>query len=65
MVKPSMADIAKLRKRLPATISSLYDPKFAQMSHDKLMAECENVFHSKIAVTKEEADYLKQSSLAV
>ena len=38
-----MADIAKLRKRLPAKISSLYDPKFAQMYHDKVMAECKNV----------------------
>ena len=63
IVKPSMANIAKLRKRLPATIASLYDPKFAQMSHDMLMAECENVFHSNIAVTKEEADYLEQSTV--
>ena len=30
MVKLSMADIAKSRKRLPATIASLYDPKFAR-----------------------------------
>lgn len=42
---------------------NLHDQKFAQMFHDKLMAECENVFHSNIAVTKEEADYLEQSTV--
>ena len=56
MSKPSMPDLVKIRKRMPATIASLYDPKFDQMPLKKLMAECENAFHSKITVTKEEAD---------
>jgi len=42
---------------------NLHDQNFAQMFHDKLMAECENVFHSNIAVTKEEAGYLEQSTV--
>ena len=63
MSKPSMPDLVKIRKRLPVTVASLYDPKFAQMPLEKLMAECENVFHSKITVTKEEADYLEQSTV--
>ena len=68
MVKLSMADIAKLRKGCQVQLhhcmtQNLHDQKFAQMFHDKLMAECENVSHSNIAVSKEEADYLEQSTV--
>ena len=49
--------------RLPKMIIYLYYLKYSQMSHDELMAECERVFQSKLAVTREEAKYLAQSTI--
>ena len=59
MIKPPMSDVARI-----ATILSLYDPKFSQMSYNKIVAECENVFTSKIELTKEGPIYLEQPAIS-
>ena len=35
-------------RTLPPTISSLYHPSFSEMSHGDLLAECNQIFRSKL-----------------
>ena len=47
---------------LPATIPSLFDPKYKELSSAQLQEECKHVFRDEIKVTKEESKYLAEST---
>ena len=47
--------------RLPATISSLYHPKYKNISEQEMKEECKRVFKA-MKISKEEADYLAKST---
>lgn len=47
---------------LPATIPSLFNPKYKELSSAQLQEECKRVFKNEIKVTKEEAKYLPEST---
>lgn len=47
---------------LPATIASLFDPKYKELSSAHLQVECERIFTNDLKVTKEEAKFLAEST---
>ena len=48
-------------RRLPATISVLYHPKYCKLPQTKLLAECERVF-KEMKVSEEEVEYLAEAT---
>ena len=49
-------------RELPATIASLFNPRYKDLDHRDLLKECEQVFKS-LSVSPAEAEYLTQSTV--
>lgn len=48
-------------RKLPPTLTSLYDPKFAIMDKDALKGTCKDIFE-RMSITNEAAEYLEEST---
>ena len=54
------ASDSSVPQRLPCTITSLYHPKYKQLSRTVLAKECIRVFREELKVTSEESKYLSE-----
>ena len=53
---------SSVARRLPRTVTSLYHPRYKELSQPELMKECERVFSEDLNVTSEESKYLAEST---
>ena len=59
---PVTTTTTTVRRRLPATLSSLYHPRYKCLPRDQLLSECKKVFETELTINDDEAQYLAQST---
>ena len=59
---PTTAPTPSVRRRLPEPLSSLHHPRYGTFQRDELIAECNKEVFTKLKITEDEADYLRQAT---
>ena len=59
---PKPRDDSSVPRRLPRTVTSLYHPRYKELSQTVLLKECERVFNEELKVTSKESRYLAEST---